>query len=143
MTAPVEVPMRRSAPVRDALRRFYDRVSANDVASFDELVSDDPAVLVIGTAPGEWIRERDRLRFGFETVGYGLEPGPDPAGFEEGSAGWAVDEPTLRYPDGTRVATRLTAIFRREGDTWKLVHAHFSVGIPDGEVAELQRRWST
>ena len=135
--------MQPSTAIREALLRFYDGISKNDVAAFDRVVSDNAAVLVIGTAPGEWIRERDRLRFGFETVGYGLDRGSDPQGFEEGSAGWAVDEPTLRYPDGTRVATRLTAVFLREDEAWKLVHAHFSVGVPDDEVAELQRRWST
>jgi hypothetical protein len=46
--------MQRSAEVRAAMLRFYDRLSASDVASFDQVVSKDPATLVIGTAPGEW-----------------------------------------------------------------------------------------
>jgi hypothetical protein len=37
--------------------------------SFDDLVSASRARLVIGTAPGEWVTERDRLRCGFETEG--------------------------------------------------------------------------
>jgi hypothetical protein len=82
--------------------RFYDRLSASDVASFDQLVSQDPATLVIGTAPGEWVTERDRLRFGFETEGVRIQAG-EPAGYEEGSLGC----------------------------------------VPDDEVVELQKRWST
>lgn len=122
--------------------RFYDRLTAGDVASFDELVSQDPSGLVIGTAPGEWVTERERMRFGFETEGVGIEPGPDPAGYEEGSMGWVVDEPTFSFPDGSGVKTRLTAVLHQQAGAWRLVHMHVSVGVPDEEVVELQARWS-
>ena len=36
---------------------FYDRLSTSDVGSFDELVSQEPATMIIGTAPGEWVTE--------------------------------------------------------------------------------------
>lgn len=39
-------------------------------------------------------------------------------------------------------AARVTAVFRNEDDRWRLVHAHFSVAVPDDEVVELQQRWS-
>ena len=133
--------MKTSSAVTDGLLRFYDRVSANDVDSFDDVVIVDEPTLVIGTAPGEFVRERQRLEFGFKTEGYGLEPGPDRRGYEEGSLGWAVDEPTLNMPDGSAIKTRVTAVLRRDDGTWKLVHAHFSVGVPDEEVVELQKRW--
>jgi SnoaL-like domain len=134
--------MQQSAEVRDAMLRFYDRLSASDVASFDQLVSQDPATLVIGTAPGEWVTDRDRLRFGFETEGVRIQAG-EPAGYEEGSLGWMVDDPVFSFPDGSAMQTRLTAVLRREDRTWKLVHMHVSVGVPDDEVVELQKRWSS
>jgi hypothetical protein len=81
--------MQRSADVREAVLRFCDRLSASDVGSFDELVSQE-AALIIGTAPGEWIEDRDRMKFGFEAEGVRLEP-DDPRGYEEGPMGWAVD----------------------------------------------------
>jgi hypothetical protein len=87
----------------------------------------DPATLVIGTAPGEWVTERARLRFGFEAVGVRIEPG-EPVGYEEGALGWVVDQPTFYFPDGS---------------SRRLVHMHVSVGVPDEEVAELQQRWSS
>jgi hypothetical protein len=135
--------VRPSAEIRDAMLRFYDRLSASDVGSFDELVSQEPAVLIIGTAPGEWVTERDRMRFGFETEGFRIEAGNDPSGYAEGSVGWCVDEPTFVFPDGSAMETRLTTVMRREDDRWKLVHMHVSVGVPDEEVVELQRRWSS
>jgi hypothetical protein len=56
--------------------------------------------------------------------------------------GWVVDDPTFIFPDGSAIQTRLTAVMRQEDGRWKLVHAHFSVGVPDEEVIELQKRWS-
>ena len=67
--------MQQSADVRDAMLRFYDRLSASDVESFEDLVSQEPATLIIGTAPGEWVTERERMRFGFEAEGVRLEAG--------------------------------------------------------------------
>ena len=134
--------MEESPNVRETLLRFFDRLSAGDVDAFDELVSSSPSTLIIGTAPGELVSDRARLRFGFEAEGVGLES-DDPKAYEEGSMGWAVDQPMFSFPDGSKFQTRLTAIFRREDDRWKLVHGHFSVGIPDEEVVELWRRWSS
>lgn len=133
--------MQRSDEARDAMLRFMDRLSASDVTSFESVVSDGPATLVIGTAPGEWVTERDRLRFGFETEGVGMTPGPRPAAWANGDVAWYVDEPTMSYPDGSRVHVRLTAVLLREAGSWKLVHMHASVGVPDEEVVELQSRW--
>jgi len=134
--------VQQSTAVQEAMLRFYDRLSASDVGSFDQLVSQHPATLVIGTAPGELVTERDRLRFGFEAEGVRIEAG-DPTGYEEGSMGWVVDQPTFFFPDGSSMQTRLTAVLRREDDAWKLVHMHVSVGVPDEEVVDLQQRWSS
>jgi ketosteroid isomerase-like protein len=134
--------MRESTAVRDAMLRFYDRLSAGDVASFDEVVAHD-AALIIGTAPGEWVTERDRMRFGFEAEGLRLETGGSAVAYEEGSMGWVADEPTFSFPDGSAMKTRLTAVLREEGGNWALVHMHVSVGVPDEEVVDLQRRWGT
>ncbi len=135
--------MQPSIEVRATMFRFYERLSAKDVASFDRLVSADPTTLVIGTAPGEWVTERDRLRFGFEVEGLAIESGPSAAGFERGDVGWFVDEPTYTFPDGSRMRTRSTAILQREGGDWRIVHMHVSVGVPDEEVVALQMRWQT
>jgi SnoaL-like domain len=134
--------MRQSQEVRDAMLLYCDRISASDVASFDELVSQEPATLVIGTAPGEWVTERERLRFGFEAEGVRLEA-KDPVGYEEGSLGWVVDQPAFVFADGSVMQSRLTAVMHQEeGGRWKLVHMHLSVGVPDEEVVELQQRWT-
>ena len=133
--------MRQSANLRETMLRFYDRLSAGDVGSFDDLVSREPATLVIGTAPGERVNDTAGLRAGFEAEGVSFEAG-DPLGYEEGSLGWVVDEPTFFFPNGSGMQSRLTAVTLREDDRWKLVHMHVAVGVPDEEVVELQKRWS-
>jgi hypothetical protein len=133
--------MEVSEAVRDAVLGFYGGVTNKEVERFDELVSAHPATLVIGTAPGEWITERKRLRFGFEAEGLEVEPGPAPIGYAEGTLGWFADEPRFVLPDGTGFRTRLTAVLRQENGHWKIVHMHWSAGVPDGEVVALQQRW--
>jgi hypothetical protein len=133
--------MEESSVVRDAVLEFYEGVTTKAVDRFDEIVSAEPATLVIGTAPGEWVTERPRLRFGFETEGITLEPGPRPTGYLDGTMGWFVDEPWFGFPGGGGMRTRLTAIVHEESARWKIVHMHFSVGVPDEEVQQLQGRW--
>lgn len=73
--------MERSDEVVDAVLGFYRGVSEKAIDRFDEIVSSDPATLVIGTAIGEWVTERPRLRFGFEAEGVTIEAGPSPSGW--------------------------------------------------------------
>jgi hypothetical protein len=105
--------MRQSEEVREAMLRYCESISASDVASFDELVSQEEAALIIGTAPGEWVTERERLRYGFEAEGVSFEA-KDPVAYEEGSLGWVVDQPTFFFPDGSAMETRMTAIMHQE-----------------------------
>ncbi len=133
--------METSTVVRDAVLGFYDGVTSKAVERFDDIVSADEATLVIGTAPGEWVSERPKLRFGFETEGVTLVAGPDPKGYREGSMGWFVDEPWFGFPNGAGMRTRVTAIVHQEHERWKIVHMHVSVGVPDEEVQDLQARW--
>jgi len=134
--------MKQSRDVTAAVLRFYDRLSAGDVSSFDAIVSSDPATLVIGTAPGEWVTERAKLRYGFEAEGATIRAGTRAAGYESGDLGWFFDDPVFTFPGVGEVETRLTAVVAREEGQWRLVHFHASVGVPDEEVVELQRRWS-
>jgi len=130
-----------SAEIRDAVLAFYRGVTNKEIERFDEIVSGDPATLVIGTAPGEWVTERPRLRFGFQAEGLRVEAGQRPTGYQEGTMGWFTDEPSFILPDGSAFRTRLSAVLRQEDGRWKVVHMHWSVGVPDEEVVALQQRW--
>jgi hypothetical protein len=132
--------MQESSAVTQAWLRFCEGVSQGRVQDFDDIVSTE-AKLIIGTAPGENVSDRKDMRFGFEAEGVTLES-RSARGFEEGTLGWVVDEPRFGLPDGSAMDCRVTAIMRNEAGTWRLVHAHFSVGVPDDQVVDLQRRWS-
>jgi SnoaL-like domain len=132
--------MEEASDLTQTWHRFCERLSAGDVDSFDELVSRE-ATVIIGTAPGEWVDDRARMRFGFETEGVGLTP-VDPMAWADGSLGFVLDRPRFVFPDGSGIDTRVTAVVRLEGEAWRLVHAHFSVGVPDEEVAQLQAAWA-
>ena len=133
--------MDASTAVRDTWLRFCQGVTEGRVDEFDDIVSQTPH-LVIGTAPGEIVTSREDMRFGFETEGVTLES-RDADAHAEGTLGWVVDQPRFGFPDGSAFDCRVTAVVRDEGDAWRLVHAHFSVGVPDEEVVALQQRWSS
>lgn len=116
--------MEESSDVREAVLHVYRGVTAKALERFDDIVSARPTVLVIGTAPGEWVTERARLKFGFQAEGLTPEPGPRPAGYRDGSMGWFVDEPWYGFPVGGGMRTRLTAVVREEAGRWKIVHMH-------------------
>ena len=134
--------MQQSAAVRSGILRFYERFSAADAAGFAEVIARAEGVSVIGTGPGEghddrddWIATYEQM-MGGEMAGTRLEAG-DPRAYEEGSLGWGVDEPQFVFPDGSRLPTRLTAVLSEEGGDWKIVHLHFSVGVPDEQAMQL------
>ena len=134
--------MQQSAGVRDGILRFYERFSGGDAARFAEVIAQGEGVSVIGTGPGEghddrddWITTYEQMMHG-EMGGTRLEGG-DPRADEEGSLGWGVDEPQFVFPDGSRLPTRLTAVLREEDGDWKVVHLHFSVGVPDEQAIQL------
>ena len=132
--------MEQASDVAQSWGRFCHRLTEGDADSFDDLVSRE-ATVIIGTAPEEWVDDRRRMRFGFETEGVGLNP-VDPVAWAEGSLGFVLDKPRFNFPDGTGIDTRVTAVLRLEDDVWRIVHAHFSVGVPDEEVARLQAAWA-
>ena len=139
--------MQPSAEVRDVLLRFYEVFSAQDLQSVAQMIAQQAeGILAIGTA-GEWIEGREQWIAATEALmheieGFRMEAGEEPHCYEEGSMGWVADRPRVVLPDGT-ISTRLTGVVRQEEGEWRFVHLHLSVGVPDEEVVELQRRWSS
>ena len=128
--------MEESAAVRDAWLEFCDRLSAGDVGSFDRLVSSDPATVVIGTAPGEWVRERDRLRYGFEAEGVSLRSRN--ATHTSGGSDGSPTRPTS-CSGRIRMDCRLTAVSAGGRPLEAPAHARL-VGVPDEEVVRCSAR---
>jgi ketosteroid isomerase-like protein len=137
--------MSSSESVVRAFERFAERFNAGDMDGFDAAIAEDADSFVIGTqrwtsGRAEWLGNYQALLdaglVGPDGAGLRVEPS-GLRGFDEGSAGWAVGWVTFVFPDGTRLPSRATAVFRSDEGGWKLRHFHFSVAVPD-EVAGAQ-----
>lgn len=134
--------MDESIEVRDAVARFYERLSAGDVDGTAATIADDAGAFVIGTQRiGEgraaWLESvRENAEFGVA-----FEAGAIRA-WAAGDMGWAVDEPTIVIPGGPRLTTRMTAVLRRDpDDTFRLLHQHYSWAVPDEVGMEHAQAW--
>ncbi len=134
--------MQQSDDVRTAMLRFYERFSGNDAGAFAGVIDSGDAALVIGTDPGQWEEGHDTWVSAFQAQieaipGLRLETA-DMRAYEEGSMGWTADRPSIVLPDGTGLPVRLTGVLRKERDgDWRVVHCHFSFGVPDAKLEEL------
>ena len=48
--------------------------------------------------------------------------------------GWFADRLAFVTPDGHDIPCRLTGVWRREGDEWKLIQSHASIGVPNAQA---------
>lgn len=131
--------MQESSEVREGILAFYERFSSGDPDAFAAGISGAPGVSVTGSAPGEGHSGRDEwvgaYRESIQGSGMRLQ-GEDPVGYAEGAVGWGTDTPAFVLPDGSRLPTRLTAVLHEEEGVWRVVHLHFSVGVPDEDAVE-------
>jgi ketosteroid isomerase-like protein len=130
--------MERSPKVVAGLAAFYEAFNTHDVDRFAAHIADGDGVSVIGSAPGEGHDSRDDwvniYGAGIAAMGLRLEGGDSPTGFRGGDVGYARDTPAFVLPDGSRLPTRLTAVLAEQDGEWRMVHAHFSVGVPDEQA---------
>lgn len=54
--------------------------------------------------------------------------------FCEGTVGWATTTVTITLPDGKQVSPRWSSVFHLEGDVWRFVQTHASIGLPNHEI---------
>lgn len=141
--------MERSDAVRSAVERFAECFAHADVEGFAAAIADEAEAFVIGTQRSTSGRDEWLENFGF-LVDKGLVL-PDGSGlrlelhelrgFAEDSFGWAAGWATFVFSANERLPSRLTAVLRREGDDWKLLHAHFSVPVPDALALKHVEEW--
>ncbi len=116
--------------------QIYDALSHGDTTLVDQLTSQQPGLVIIGTDPDEWWEERTALRDAVAAqagAGITVVPGELRA-YREGSVGWVADRGAFRLPDGTEVPVRLTAVFHQEDGQWRVVQAHASIGMSNQEA---------
>ena len=123
--------MEPAPEVRDQYLRYLEAFSSGD-ASLMDMRSHEPGVVEIGSAPDAWSEGPEAVAARLAKVSEGIAgvtfvPG-DPKAFQEGTVAWLADRPTMTAPGGMSLSTRITLVFHREDDQWKVVQGHFSMG---------------
>ena len=131
-----------SPSVADATRRALAAFSNNDAAGIRAAFAESDALVAIGTDPAEYFRDHGRMTAVFAEQaaaleGMAFEPG-DVDAYALGDVGWSASRPTIRLPDGSDLPMRLTAVFAREGDDWRAVQWHASLGVANEETAGFE-----
>ncbi len=122
----------------DLLHRYYAASGRGDADFLAQYVSRAPEAVVIGTDPGEWWTGGDAIiaTWGgaWRSRGGLVVRDSAPVAYRNGVVGWALDRAIFVAPNGATAPFRLTAVFEDSGEGWRMVHAHFSLGVPDDEV---------
>jgi hypothetical protein len=128
--------MHPSTELRDLTIQIAQAVSNGDVAVLERHTSHHPGTAFLGTDPDEWWTDLASLRhasLGQREAGVTILPG-EPLAFAEGSVGWAVDQ-GMRVRAGNReIPFRMSVVYHREDDVWKMVHFHSSIGVPNADA---------
>ncbi len=130
--------MERSPELEDLTRKLYDAVSSADAGFFERYLSQSESCVVIGTALDEWWEDYaaalDPIRKQMASVGDAVElVAGDVRAYREGDVGWVADQPTLKL-GSVAALCRHTSVFVREGDEWRIVQHHFSIGVENSKV---------
>jgi hypothetical protein len=133
--------MERSPSLETELDHLYEAFTTGDGAAIERLTTSRAGLVFIGTDPEEWFEDVSgvrRLMQAQAATGITVEHGA-PRAFEEGTVGWVADRGHFVLPHGAgKIPFRLTAVFHREGGTWKLVQEHASVAQANEEVLGVE-----
>ncbi len=138
--------MESSNELKALYLRSCEAISSGDYSFFERYFSNRDGVLAIGTDPTEWWSGYATITRVFKSQLKelsGLQLLADaPQAYRDGSIGWVAGQPILKFSDGTEMPVRLTAVFQKEENRWKIVQWHFSMGIPNedsiGEISTTQ-----
>ena len=130
--------MEQSTELRDLLLQSYEALSSGDHSFFERYFSRKDGVLAIGTDPAEWWQGYATITRVFKTQleeagGFPILA-DTPQAYSEGAIGWGAGQPNLKLPDGTEIPLRLTVVFHKENNGWKIVQWHGSFGISNEDA---------
>ncbi|GAC1513533.1 MAG: hypothetical protein NVS2B16_18630 [Chloroflexota bacterium] len=132
--------MQQSQEVLDAYKHITQDIFGGRITSVNDVLSSSDGVSGIGTDPTEWWVGRESLApildaqfAAFRQLGATFNTSNTEA-WIDGDVGFVVDQPTVTLKDGRSVHMRATTILHKEGGTWKLLHQHVSIGVPNDQV---------
>jgi hypothetical protein len=130
--------METSAELRELTLRCFAALSSGDIAFFEQHFSRQDGVLAIGTDPQEWWDGYAAIikvfQIQMEEMGqFSLEASALQA-YTAGAAGWAAAQAAFRFADGAVFPVRVTMVFHKQDDNWKIVQMHASSGISNEDA---------
>lgn len=130
-----------SAEVKELMTRFYEAASRGDFGFLDGLLSRRAEVLWIGTDPNEWWQTPEAVFQAWQAQTAELGgPAPITGGnvtaYQHGEVAWVSDRPAFNLPDGRSLPLRLTAVWVREPEGWRIVQVHMSLGVANESVLQ-------
>jgi ketosteroid isomerase-like protein len=133
--------MQSSAELQEMVQHFFESMAAKNAAAIMATCSAEPGVLFIGSAPSEWMENLAALEPMVQASAANssgkIPPDLQIQAMQEGTMGWSAFRYTARLPNNSTVLLRGTAVYHQEGGTWKIVHSHISVGIPDELIPNI------
>jgi len=133
-----------SEELEHVTRRIIEALVENDSDALENLISDDPCLIMVGTDEEEFwegrrafleVANRQREEMALFGVRYFA---PDIRSFRDGSFGWSVIRGSYLLPDGRSTKTRATYVFHLVAGQWRLVHAHVSIGSSNLQTIGLE-----
>ena len=130
--------MEHSVELKELYIESCEAMSSGDYSFFERYFSHMDGVTAIGTDSAEWWTGYATITKVFKTqleemVEYQIMA-DTPQAYCDGSIGWVAGQPKIILPDGLEIQARLTAVFRKEANGWKIVQWHFSTGISNEKL---------
>lgn len=130
-----------SAEVKKLMTRFYEAASTGDFYLVDGLLSRRAAILWIGTDPDEWWQSPEAVFQAWqaqtaELGGPARITGGNVTAYQHGDVAWVSDRPACHLPDGKSFPFRLTAVWVREPEGWRIVQVHMSLGVANESILQ-------
>ena len=124
--------MIESAEVREALLRYLTGRANGDFDYIRRHLSGNDGVLMISNGPMDWLTGHEKvaktIKANMTNDRQGIQFIADEVlGYSEGTVGWSAAKFRLRLPEGKEMPFRISTVFHREEDEWKLVLSHLSV----------------
>ncbi len=127
--------MIRSSEIETLILEWYQRIQAGDmVAAAESMLSNEQGFVAIGTDLTEWWEDRKDLIQAYTLTSRLGPPKIDVQcieAFQEGNVAWVADIVVFKRPNGATKTMRHTFVLHQEDSHWKVIHAHYSFGIPE------------
>jgi hypothetical protein len=133
-----------TSAITEMLTEMYAAGASGDPTAWAGRIAQHHPPVGIGTDVAEYWIGHDKLvevttaqLHGMSAAGITFTPGQIRAD-SHGDVAWATDQPTLRMPDGTALALRLTVVAVKEDGELRWTHFHLSApAAANDEVLDL------